>query len=201
VSDALCRALSNGVSGSPSRVVLSLSKDEPFPFAKSIGRPSMDNVSARMALVDLEALMDAALAEARRAREAGEVPIGAVVAVSGEIVGRGFNQPIGAADPTAHAEIVAIREAARRAGNYRLSGATLCVTIEPCLMCVGALVHARIGTLVYGAAEPKSGAVRSAVRGDEIPGQNHRFLVVSGVREDECRELMQTFFKERRFGD
>jgi tRNA(adenine34) deaminase len=123
------------------------------------------------------------------------------VAVSGEIVGRGFNQPIGAADPTAHAEIVAIRAAARRAGNYRLTDATLCVTIEPCLMCVGALIHARIGTLVYGAAEPKSGAVRSAVRGDEIPGQNHRFLVVSGVREDECRELMQTFFKERRFGD
>src|SRR5205807_7132276 len=104
-----------------------------------------------------------------------------------EIVGRGFNQPIGSQDPTAHAEIVAIRDAARRTGNYRLTGATLCVTIEPCLMCVGAIVHARIGTLVYGAAEPKSGAVVSSVRGGEMPGHNHRFDVVSGVREEECR--------------
>ena len=143
-------------------------------------------------------LMDAALEEAGRARDAGEVPIGAVVAVGGQIVGRGFNQPIGAGDPTAHAEIVAIREAARRVGNYRLTGATLCVTIEPCLMCVGALIHARIGTLVYGAAEPKSGAVASIVRGGELPGLNHRFTVVSGVREEQCRDLLQAFFKERR---
>jgi tRNA(adenine34) deaminase len=150
--------------------------------------------------MDFEELMDAALAEARRALDTGEVPIGAVVAMEGEIVGRGFNQPIGATDPTAHAEIVALREAARRVGNYRLTDATLCVTIEPCLMCVGALVHARIGTLVYGALEPKSGAVRSAVRGDELPGLNHRFLVVGGVREAECRELMQAFFKAKRQG-
>ena len=143
-------------------------------------------------------LMDAALAQAELAREAGEVPIGAIVSIDGEIVGRGFNQPIRAADPTAHAEIVALRDAARRVGSYRLSGATLCVTIEPCLMCVGALVHARIGTLVYGAAEPKSGAVVSAVRGGELPGLNHRFEVVSGVREDACRELMQSFFRDRR---
>ena len=142
--------------------------------------------------------MVAALAQAELAREAGEVPIGAIVSIDGEIVGRGFNQPIRAADPTAHAEIVALRDAARRVGSYRLSGATLCVTIEPCLMCVGALVHARIGTLVYGAAEPKSGAVVSAVRGGELPGLNHRFEVVSGVREETCRELMQSFFRERR---
>jgi len=148
--------------------------------------------------VDDEMLMDSALEEAGRARDAGEVPIGAVVAVGGQIVGRGFNQPIGAGDPTAHAEIVAIREAARRVGNYRLTGATLCVTIEPCLMCVGALIHARIGTLVYGAAEPKSGAVASIVRGGELPGLNHRFTVVSGVREEQCRDLLQAFFKERR---
>jgi tRNA(adenine34) deaminase len=146
----------------------------------------------------LELLMDAALEEARRARDAGEVPIGAVVAVEGEIVARGFNQPIGSGDPTAHAEIVAIREAARRVGNYRLTGATLAVTIEPCLMCVGALIHARIGTLVFGAAEPRSGAVISTVRGGELPGHNHRFEVVAGVRETECRELMQEFFKTRR---
>jgi tRNA(adenine34) deaminase len=148
--------------------------------------------------LDYETLMDAALEDARRARDSGEVPVGALVAIGGEIVGRGFNQPISSGDPTAHAEIVAIRAAARQVGNYRLIGATLCVTIEPCLMCVGALVHARIGTLVYGSAEPKSGAIRSTVRGGELPGHNHRFAVVAGVREQECRELVQMFFKERR---
>lgn len=143
-------------------------------------------------------LMSAALEEARRAAAANEVPIGAVVAIDGEIVGRGFNQPIGAGDPTAHAEIIAIRDAAARVRNYRLSGAILCVTVEPCLMCVGALVHARIATLVYGAAEPRTGAVSSTVRGGELPGHNHRFDVVSGVREEECRRLMQEFFRGRR---
>jgi len=142
--------------------------------------------------------MDAALEQARSARDAGEVPIGAVVSIDGDIVGRGFNQPLSSGDPTAHAEIVAIREAALRVGNYRLTGAALYVTIEPCLMCVGALVHARIGTLVFGAAEPKMGAVTSTVRGAELPGHNHRFQVVSGVREAECRELMQEFFRVRR---
>ncbi len=148
--------------------------------------------------MDLETLMGEALAEARRAGEAGEVPIGAVVALDGAIVGRGFNHPIGAVDPTAHAEIAAIRDAAGRVGNYRLSGSTLCVTIEPCLMCVGALVHARVGTLVYGAVEPRSGAVISTVRGGDLPGHNHRFEVVSGIRDAECRQLMQEFFKEKR---
>jgi tRNA(adenine34) deaminase len=151
--------------------------------------------------MSFEMLMEAALAEARCAREAGEVPIGAVVAIEGEIVGRGFNQPISSGDPTAHAEIVAIRNAARAVGNYRLTGAALCVTIEPCLMCVGALVHARIGTLVFGAAEPKSGAVISTVRAGELPGHNHRFEIVSGVCEAECRVLIQTFFKTRRDRD
>ena len=148
--------------------------------------------------MDFDRLMAEALVEARCARDAGEVPIGAVVVVDGEIVGRGFNHPIGAVDPTAHAEIAAMRDAATRVGNYRLSGATLCVTIEPCLMCVGAMVHARIETLVYGAAEPRTGAIMSTVRGAELPGHNHRVDVVSGVREDECRELMVEFFKERR---
>jgi len=142
--------------------------------------------------------MDAALAEARRARDAGEVPVGAVVALNGEIVGRGFNQPIASHDPTAHAEIVALRDAAGRVGNYRLGGAAVYVTVEPCLMCVGALVHARIETLVFGATEPKSGAVVSTVRGGELPGHNHRFAVVSGVREEECRSLLQEFFRSRR---
>jgi len=143
-------------------------------------------------------MMAAALAEAQRAAEAGEVPVGAVVVIGNEIVGRGFNQPISSSDPTAHAEIVAIRDAARRAGNYRLTGAALYVTIEPCLMCVGALVHARIATLVYGAPEPRTGAVLSTVRGGELPGHNHRFEVVGGVREADCRALMQDFFKRRR---
>jgi tRNA(adenine34) deaminase len=148
--------------------------------------------------MDFDGLMTEALVEARRARDAGEVPIGAVLAIDGDIVGRGYNQPIAARDPTAHAEIVAIRQAANRIGNYRLTGATLCVTIEPCLMCVGALVHARIVTLVYGAAEPRSGAVISTIAGGELRGHNHRFDVVAGIREAECRELMQEFFKVKR---
>ncbi len=151
-----------------------------------------------MPMNNYDALMDVALGEARRARDAGEVPIGAVVVIDGAIVGRGFNHPIGAGDPTAHAEIVAIRDAATHVGNYRLVGATLCVTIEPCLMCVGALVHARVATVVYGAAEPKSGALASTVCGGELPGLNHRFDVIAGVREDACRDLMQTFFTARR---
>jgi tRNA(adenine34) deaminase len=148
--------------------------------------------------MEFEVLMAAALEQAARARDAGEVPIGAVVSLDGEIIGRGYNQPITSGDPTAHAEIVAIRNAATSAGNYRLTRATLCVTIEPCLMCVGAFVHARIGTLVYGAPEPRTGAVASTIRGGELPGHNHRFEVVSGIREAECRELMQAFFRERR---
>ena len=143
-------------------------------------------------------MMRAALEQARRAGQAGEVPIGAVVALNGEIVASGFNQPIGAHDPTAHAEIVAMREAARALGNYRLTGATLCVTIEPCLMCMGAMVHARIGTLVFGAAEPRSGAAGSVLDATAVPGLNHRVQIVSGVLAGECRALMQEFFRERR---
>ena len=145
-----------------------------------------------------ETLMREALEMARCALAAGEVPVGAIVAVDGEIVGRGFNQPLSSNDPTAHAEIVAIRNAARTVANYRLTGATLCVTVEPCLMCVGALVHARIGTLLFGAVEPRTGAVTSTVRGGELPGHNHRFEVVAGVLESDCRALMQDFFRARR---
>ena len=142
--------------------------------------------------------MTAALVEAREAFAAGEVPIGAVVVLDGTIVGRGFNQPIGAVDPTAHAEIVALRDAARTVGNYRLTGAALYVTIEPCQMCVGAMVHARVATLVFGAAEPKAGAVTSTMRAHEHPALNHRIEAVGGVLEDECREIIQEFFKLRR---
>jgi len=144
--------------------------------------------------------MSLALAQAARAEAAGEVPIGAVVALGGEIVGRGFNRPISAHDPTAHAEIVALRDAAQRIGNYRLTGATLAVTIEPCLMCVGAMVHARIGTLVYGAPEPKSGAVAARVRDGELAEFNHRIAIVAGVRDGECRDVLQRFFRSRRSG-
>ena len=136
--------------------------------------------------------------EAREALAAGEVPVGAVVVLDGRLVGAGFNQPIGRADPTAHAEIVALRVAAREVGNYRLTGATLYVTVEPCVMCVGAIVHARVGTLVYGASEPKAGAVRSAMRALDHPALNHRVEVIEGVLDEECGQIMQEFFRDRR---
>ncbi len=145
-----------------------------------------------------DAFMGEALDQARLARDAGEVPIGAVVVMGGQVVGRGYNRPISGVDPTAHAELIAIRDAATRLGNYRLTGSTLYVTIEPCLMCAGAFVHARIGTVVYGALEPRTGALESTVRAAELPGHNHRVAVVGGVRRDECRALMQEFFKARR---
>ena len=144
--------------------------------------------------------MRLALAEARKAEAAGEVPIGAIVVLDGLVIGAGFNQPISASDPTAHAEIVAMRAAAARLGNYRLTGSTLHVTVEPCLMCVGAMVHARVGTVVYGAAEPKAGAITSMTRAHELPGLNHRLQVQSCVLEEECREIMQVFFRSRRGG-
>ena len=144
--------------------------------------------------------MRAALEQAREARRRDEVPVGAVVVLEGRIVGMGFNQPIASADPTAHAEIVALRDAARATGNYRLTGATLYVTVEPCLMCVGAMEHARVETLVYGAPEPKAGAVASTQRAHEHPALNHRIAVVGGVLEDECRAILQEFFREKRQG-
>lgn len=142
--------------------------------------------------------MGEALAEARKAFDAGEVPVGAVVALDGRIVGRGFNQPISAVDPTAHAEIVALRDAARALGNYRLADTTLYVTIEPCLMCVGAAVHARVATLVYGADEPKAGAIVSSCQAHLLPSLNHRLEAVGGVKADECRAIIQEFFRQRR---
>ena len=145
-----------------------------------------------------EHFMREAQREAREALAAGEVPVGAVVVMDGRVVGAGFNQPIGRADPTAHAEIVALRVAAREVGNYRLTGATLYVTVEPCVMCVGAIVHARIGTLVYGAPEPKAGAVRSAMRALDHPALNHRVEVIEGVLDEECGQIMQEFFRDRR---
>jgi len=141
--------------------------------------------------------MGLALEQARRGLAAGEVPIGAVVVAGGAVAGEGFNRPIGAADPTAHAEIVALRAAASALRNYRLPEATLYVTLEPCLMCVGALINARVGTVVYGAAEPKWGAIESVVKVGTLAA-NHRFAVVAGVRESECRQLVVEFFRVRR---
>ena len=145
-----------------------------------------------------ERFMRAALHAARQAHGRGEVPVGAVVVIEGQIAGAGCNQPIGTHDPTAHAEIVAIRDAAQRIGNYRLTGATLYVTIEPCPMCVGAMVHARIARLVFGAPEPKAGAIESTQRAHEHPALNHRLHVISGILAADCGALLRGFFKERR---
>jgi tRNA(adenine34) deaminase len=141
--------------------------------------------------------MRLALGEARRARDLGEIPVGAVVAADGVVVGAGFNRPIRSIDPTAHAEIVALRAAAQSLGNYRLPGAILYVTVEPCLMCVGAIVHARVATVVYGVPDPKGGAIRSLLDPESLP-LNHRFEVIEGVLDEECRELLQEFFRSRR---
>ena len=142
--------------------------------------------------------MRLALEQARLAADAGEVPIGAVVVAAGEVVGRGFNRPIGAVDPTAHAEVIALREAARALGNYRLTGVDLYVTLEPCLMCVGALVHARVAKVIFGAREPKTGALVSTLQALDISALNHRFEIVEGVLEAECRDIVQAFFRDRR---
>ncbi len=142
--------------------------------------------------------MAAALEQARFGQVAGEVPVGAVAVIDGAIVARAFNQPIAASDPTAHAEILVLREAARQAGNYRLTDTTVYVTVEPCLMCVGALLHARVREVVYGAAEPKWGAIVSTIRAADTPGLNHRFTVTGGILEAECRGLIQQFFRDKR---
>ena len=142
--------------------------------------------------------MRAALDLAHEAKRRGEVPVGAVLVAGDGIIGRGFNQPIGTHDPTAHAEMVALRDAAQRVGNYRLPGSTMFVTIEPCQMCVGAMIHARVAKVVYGAREPKAGAIESAMRAHEHPSLNHRMLAEGGVLATECRAAMQEFFEERR---
>ena len=142
--------------------------------------------------------MREALALARRGASAGEVPVGAVVAIGGQIAGRGWNAPIARHDPTAHAEILALREAAARIGNYRLENATLYCTLEPCPMCAGALVAARIRRLVFGARDLRSGGVRSKFRIADSDLLNHAVEVVEGVLAVECVELLQGFFEERR---
>ncbi len=142
--------------------------------------------------------MAEALAEAARAAAAGEVPVGAVVVLDGAVVARGHNRPIALADPTAHAEVQALRAAASARGNYRLPGATLYATVEPCAMCCGALLHARVARLVYGAPDPKGGAVRSLYRLLEDERLNHRVVVTGGIESEACAALLQRFFHTRR---
>lgn len=145
-----------------------------------------------------EHFMREALALARQAEALGEVPVGAVVVKDGAVIGRGYNQPVSAHDPTAHAEIVAMRDAAARIGNYRLAGCELYVTLEPCVMCAGAILHARVERVVYGAADPKTGACGSVVDLFAEARLNHHAAIVPGVLAGECSALLTAFFSERR---
>ena len=145
-----------------------------------------------------EGFMHEALQLAQQAQQAGEVPVGAIVVREGAVVGRGYNQPISSHDPTAHAEVVALRDAAKRLANYRLAGCELYVTLEPCAMCVGAILHARLARLIYGARDPKTGACGSVTNLLAEPGLNHHTAAVSGVLADEAADLLRTFFADRR---
>ncbi|ANB01052.1 tRNA adenosine(34) deaminase TadA [Ectothiorhodospira sp. BSL-9] len=142
--------------------------------------------------------MHQALELARRAADNGEVPVGALVVRGGDCLGRAGNQPIGLADPTAHAEILALREAAQREGNYRLPGSTVYVTLEPCGMCIGAMIHARVERVVFGAYDPKTGAAGSAADLVNLPMHNHRLQVTGGVLSQACGDLLRDFFRSRR---
>jgi tRNA(adenine34) deaminase len=142
--------------------------------------------------------MRSAIAEAEVAAQVGEVPVGAIVVVNKEVIAHGVNRTISDNDPSAHAEIVALRAAAQELGNYRLSGATLYVTLEPCAMCMGAMVQARIARLVFGAYHPKAGAAGSAIDLSDSPSFNHRFEINGGVLADECGAILQSFFESRR---
>ena len=148
--------------------------------------------------MDDNEFMGLALDLAREAGALGEVPVGALMVIDGEVVGRGFNQPIGRHDPTAHAEIMALRDAAARLGNYRLPGSTLYVTLEPCAMCAGAIMHARVGRVVFGARDPKTGAAGSVVDLFAESRLNHHTAIAGGVLADECGSLLSAFFAARR---
>jgi tRNA(adenine34) deaminase len=170
----------------------------PFCVGFRVPKTKITNEDQRLPTASDELWMEEALRAAQRAVEAGEVPIGAVVVCDGKIVGRGWNRNITDADPTAHAEIVALREAGAAVGNHRLAECDLFATIEPCPMCAGALVHARIKRLVYGADDPKAGAVQSVMQVLNHPQLNHKVEVRNGVLAGRCAELLQSFFKNRR---
>jgi tRNA(adenine34) deaminase len=149
--------------------------------------------------MDYDRLMEEALSEAEKALEKGEVPVGAVLAgPDGQVLAKGYNQPISLSDPTAHAEIIALRGAGALCGNYRLTDTTLVVTIEPCIMCMGAAINARVTRLVFGAFDTRAGAAGSIYNLAEDARLNHRIEVISGIRESECREMLQAFFRSRR---
>jgi len=154
--------------------------------------------AANMPSGDDAAWMELALEQAALAASAGEVPVGALVIKDGEIIGRGHNRNLLDDDPTAHAEIVALRQAAARLGNHRLTGCVMVATIEPCSMCAGALIHARIARLVYGATDPKAGADGSVLQVINHPGLNHRMEVTAGVLADKCSAILQAFFRQKR---
>ncbi|CUS42905.1 tRNA-specific adenosine-34 deaminase [hydrothermal vent metagenome] len=166
----------------------------------SVNLPKLNFMLSPIGLpvADDESAMRLALLQAQQAFAAGEVPVGAVVVLDGVVIGAGFNCPITTLDPSAHAEMVALRDAAKRIGNYRVTDATLYVTVEPCTMCSGLLIHSRIGRLVYGATEPKAGAVESATQVFSQPWLNHRLDLKGGVLAVECSEIMSEFFQLRR---
>jgi tRNA(adenine34) deaminase len=166
-----------------------------FPAGKEYGEPAID---LRPLHSEDAQFMRIAIEEAGMAGKEGEVPIGAVLVLGREVIGRGRNRPISTADPSAHAEILALREGAARVKNYRLPGSILYVTLEPCIMCAGAILQARVGRLVFGVEDPKGGAVSSLFSLLADPRLNHRVEVDSGVLREECRELLQRFFQERR---
>ena len=147
-----------------------------------------------------EQFMDLALAEAKKAEASGEVPVGAVIVSDGIVIAKSFNRPLSLNDPTAHAEIGALRDACREQGNYRLSNATMYSTVEPCMMCAGAMIHARLARLVFGTPDPKAGSAGSIYNVLTDPRLNHRVEVISGIREDECASLLRDFFQRRRNG-
>ena len=151
-----------------------------------------------MNLAAAESWMLEAIKEARKAESEGEVPVGAIVLLNDKIVGRGHNSPIQLNDPTAHAEILALRQAARNNMNYRLPGSVLIVTVEPCIMCVGAMIHARVEAVIYGAEDPKSGAIHSQFQMEDWCRLNHVFQVTSGILREECADLLKFFFASRR---
>ena len=164
-------------------------------------RPSRQSQRGFPPSVSDDRWMREALSLAERAASEGEVPVGAVLVRGDELIAQGWNRPIARHDCTAHAEIVALREGGRRLGNYRLPGLTLYVTLEPCLMCVGAIIHARLSRVVYGASDPKTGAVQSVFQLLRSPLHNHRPELTVGVLESECAALLQSFFRERRTGN
>jgi tRNA(adenine34) deaminase len=160
--------------------------------------PDIEKNPADMPLREDAVWMEQALEQAALAGAAGEVPVGAVVIKDGQIIGRGHNRNLLENDPTAHAEIVALRQAAARMGNHRLTGCVMFATIEPCAMCAGALVHARISRLVYGASDPKAGAAGSVLQVINHPGLNHRMEITAGVLAGRCSEVLQRFFRDKR---